>query len=75
MANTEGGVGVPVPPDDGVLVALAALRSERDKALLKVSLDKFDGSDVKYDDMEFKLLNWLERMQGEIASWMIKAGE
>ena len=75
MANTDGGVGFPVPPDDGVLVALASLRSEWDKALIKVSLDKFDGSDTKYDDMEFKLLSWLERMPNDIPSWMVGAGE
>ena len=75
MAN-PGGVGVPVPPaDDGELAALVELRSEWDKALFKVTLDKFDGTDAKYDDMEFKLFNWLERRPDEIAQWMIQAGD
>ena len=57
MAN-PGGVGVPVPPaDNGELTALVELRSEWDKALFKVTLDKFDGTDAKYDDMEFKVFN------------------
>jgi hypothetical protein len=75
MAN-PGGVGVPVPPaDDGELAALVELRSEWDKALFKVTLDKFDGTDAKYDDMEFKVFNWLERRPDEIAQWMIQAGD